>query len=182
MNNRFLVLVASALAAGALSGPVASAAPLLELVATSQDPAFSGFEVVFDDLAGDGLLRLNEVTSFSGVTANCAPDCSIFESKLLLVPDLAAVAAGTGGSWGFGNDASGNSLQAAASDVLWSYSTVPAPVPEPAMPALLSMGLAAFAAARLWRAFLRGRALERSDLHAHVRVRGDATCSLLQVR
>lgn len=143
-----IAALAFAAAAAGLLAPAAATATPLEVFATSVDPAFSDFEIIFDDLVGDGLLRLGEVTWFSGVTANCTPGCAIFESTLLIVPGIAGVAAGTGGSWGFGNAQGGNSVQAAASASLWTYGTLPASVPEPASLALLGAALAALALAR----------------------------------
>jgi len=140
MKTKVQKLIVFGLLARCLFEPVASAAPL-ELVATSQNPYFGSFDVVFDDVVGDGLLRLSEVTSFSGVTELCTPNCSTFESKLLVAPAVAGVSVGSGPGWGFGNDANGQSIQAVGLASLWTYTISTAPVPEPGTLPLVAVGI-----------------------------------------
>ncbi len=123
--------------------PIARAAPM-QLEATALDSSVGSFVVDFDDTVGDGLLRLAEVTSFSGVEFPCTPGCGVFETTLLLLPSVAGIAAGTGSSWGFGTAQSGGNLQAAADASLWRYTVQPAAaaLPEPGTAALAALALA----------------------------------------
>ena len=144
MKSKLMGLIALMLTLGILF-PLVASATLLELVASTQAPnQVSNFDVFFNDIVGDGVLRLNEVTSFSGVNFPCTPGCDVFETKLLLVPNIAGVSSGSGSDWGFGNDCCGTTLQAAAASILWTYATAPAPpsVPEPATLLLLALGVA----------------------------------------
>jgi hypothetical protein len=63
MNKNLLAMVAGAL----LAGPMAANAIPMHLDATSNVGHASNFSVDFSD-TGDGLLQLNEITAFSGVT------------------------------------------------------------------------------------------------------------------
>jgi len=144
MKSKVMGSIAVILMLGILC-PLVASATLLELVATTQAPnQVSNFDVFFNDIVGDGVLRLSEVTSFSGVNFLCTPGCDVFETKLLLIPNIAGVSAGSGSDWGFGNDCCGTTLQAAAASFLWTYATTPAPrsVPEPATVLMLALGIA----------------------------------------
>jgi len=47
---------------------LATAAPAATIQATSQEPGLNDFTIVYDDLNGDGLFDLPELTSFSGLS------------------------------------------------------------------------------------------------------------------
>jgi hypothetical protein len=79
------------LAVGLLGANTANASPL-RLDATSTDLDHTDFFVVFDD-AGDQLLQVEEVTSFSGVTI--LSEATTF-SVLLGVPTIADVSSLSG--------------------------------------------------------------------------------------
>jgi len=137
-----------ALAALALAASFVTPAGALPLVlqATSRSASVTSFTVGFDDRVGDGLLRLDEMTSFSGVDFPCDPGCGVHETRVLIVPDIAGVSAGSGNSWGFASDLGGGALSASADSSLWSYATAAA-VPEP--PALWTVLAGAAAIATL---------------------------------
>ena len=137
MKIRILALLAAALL-GAVT--TANAIPL-RLDATSVGGSgFSSFFVIFED-TGDGLLQVDEATSFSGTID--PTDGSLY-NLLIGVPNIADIST-LGGfcpledSWCFVSPEIG--LLVAVTSDEFTYAITPASVPKPGTLALLGIGL-----------------------------------------
>jgi hypothetical protein len=135
----------------------ASAGTIYDLFATTAVPSVvSSFSIRFDDLSNDGLLQINEITSFSGMTVLMGGVGTL--TIITCVPSIAGSATQSGTEcftpnthWTFTRPGAGP-FQAAAT--AWNYSLVPvAPAAVPLPPAFLLLGSAfgLISLVRWWR-------------------------------
>jgi hypothetical protein len=118
-----LFLVAGHTQAGVIRFDASSAIPGL----------ISGFSVTYNDSSGDGLLQIEEIVAFSGVTilGHSFP-------VLVSVPTISGIATGLGKWWGFGGV-----VPLSLPSPVWRYGNSVAAVPEPGSLTLFGIGLLA---------------------------------------
>jgi len=117
----FVAFVMFTLAVGAL---VPTTAYAVTLTATSTVPEVIGsFTVTFNDADADGLLSLDEVTGFSGVS--CTLCAAAFYSTLSEVPDILGIADGGGASWRFDTPTETIGIDPS----VWTYAIGQTPLP-----------------------------------------------------
>lgn len=137
---------ASVVALALLVAAPAQADPM-RLTATSTNPAaFSGFTIDFDD-TGNGLLDLDEVTAYSGITFFVPGPLLV--PYLLVIPDIsgvsncgASIVSSSCRSWVWGLVPDGSTSQFGIGATFLDYQVTAQAVPEPATLALLGLGLA----------------------------------------
>lgn len=137
MLRKLICAVALVLPLGAQAAPIGT----FNLEATSGYPTLvSDFSLTFDDLDGDMLFSLNELTTFSGVEFFFSTQSY---DTLSTAPVIAGISDGTGSIWNF-NGGSGTGQSNG-----WTYSLTPvAAVPLPASSLLLLGGLGGLIAVR----------------------------------
>src|SRR5258707_10970112 len=126
MLKRSLVVAAVTVTGILFTIPAAQADSIITLTATTQSPiAVSSFTITYDDVDGDNLLSLPEVSQFSGVIFFLNQSYS----TILTVPAIAGVADGTGSTWLFTIPGTGNIISIPSSD--WTYRQTTSAVPGP---------------------------------------------------
>lgn len=142
--------LALALSGAALSAQAATVQYQLEATATDTNDLASGFSIIFDDLDMDMLFSLDELVSFSGVTAFNVVGDDVFMPTLWLLPETTGFTDGGNDRWGFGffdgNLFRGRNV--GSDQYTYVLSPVPSPVPLPAGGLLLLTGLAGCAVLR----------------------------------